>query len=70
MTPSRAVHHFKDEKKRLKSAWGTEYKALTKLAKKLEREEKLRILTDQLSERQRENWIDWPDLRNLIVHDS
>ena len=46
-----------DEKKALLAAWDVEYHKLTAITEKLERDEHRRILSGQLSERQREHWI-------------
>ena len=56
-----------DEKKALLAAWDVEYRKLTAITEKLERDEHRRILSGQLSERQREHWIDQPELKALIA---
>ena len=55
-----------DEKTALLAAWDAEYRTLTVLVQRLEHDEKLRILSGGLSQRQLDNWIHWPDLQNHI----
>ena len=56
-----------DEKAQLLSIWDTEYRQLTILVQRIERDEKLRVLSGGLSQRQMDNWIHWPDLQNQIA---
>ena len=55
-----------DEKNRLRNAWDAEYRGLTDIAQRLERDEQLRVFSGQLSERQLKNWIHWVDLRTIV----
>ena len=55
------------EKTRLLAAWGDSYREFTVMVKKLERAELLRKLSGPLSERQVQNWVNWPELQNHIV---
>jgi hypothetical protein len=56
-----------DEKKSLLSAWDVEYRGLTDITVRLERDEHRRILSGQLSKRQLENWIHWDDFRSILA---
>ena len=56
-----------DEKTALLAAWDAEYRTLTVLVQRLEHDEKLRILSGGLSQRQLDNWIHWPELQNHIA---
>ena len=56
-----------DEKTALLATWDAEYRTLTVLVQRLEHDEKLRILSGGLSQRQLDNWIHWPDLQNHIA---
>ena len=55
-----------DEKNSLRTAWDVEYRKLTNIAQRLERDEQLRVLSGQLSERLSKNWIHWVDLRTIV----
>ena len=46
-----------DEKTALLATWDAEYHTLTVLVQRLEHDEKLRILSGGLSQRQLDNWI-------------
>ena len=56
-----------DEKNSLLSAWDVEYRGLTDITVRLERDEHRRILSGQLSKRQSENWDDFRSIRGPVT---
>ena len=54
------------EKKTLLATWDTEYRGLTGITVRLERDEHRRILSGQPSKRQLDSWIHWDDFKSML----